>query len=74
MKKTTLYLTEELDRALKEAAHRTGRPEAGLIREALATYLLAEARPRPRSIGAGEDAEVTARDSEDWLRAHWDQR
>ncbi len=74
MRKTTLYLPEDLQRSLKEAARRTGRPEAAIIREALTEYLRDRARPEPRSIGAGEDAELAARDSEAWLRDHWDQR
>jgi predicted transcriptional regulator len=69
--KTTLYLPEDLRRTLKEEARRTGRPEAAIVREALAAYLRHRVRPRPRSIGAGEDLEVAARDSEAWLRDHW---
>lgn len=74
MHKTTLYLPEELQRSLKEVARRTGRPEAAIVREALAVYLEHQVRPRPRSIGAGEDAELAARDSEAWLRDHWQRR
>jgi hypothetical protein len=72
MKKTTLYLPDELQLLLKEAARRTGQSEATVVREALARYLEQIPRPLPQSIGAGEDPEVAARDSEDWLRAHWD--
>ena len=74
MRKTTLYLTDELQRTLKEVARRTGRREAAIVREALMIYLQQEVRPRPRSIGAGDDAELAARDSEAWLRDHWHRR
>ena len=71
MHKTTVYLPEDLQRALREVARRTGRREAAIIREALSVYLAHQARPLPRSIGVGADAELAARDSEKWLRAHW---
>lgn len=71
MNKTTLYLPEDLQRALKEVARQTGRAQADIVREALDTYLRQQPRPQPRSIGAGEDVGLAARDSENWLRAHW---
>ena len=71
MLKTTVYLPEDLQCALKEEARRTGRREAAILREALADYLRNQDRPQPRSIGAGEDMELTARESEAWLRARW---
>jgi hypothetical protein len=30
-----------------------------------------QARPLPQSLGAGDDPELAARDSEDWLRQQW---
>jgi plasmid stability protein len=74
MEKTTLYLPDALRRSLRAAAKRTGRHQADLIREALDRYLREEPRPLPRSVGAGEDREVTARDSERWLKERWSQR
>ena len=71
MEKTTLYLPDEMRLALRDAARRSGRPQAELVREALAGYLAAHARPRPRSGGAGADEGLAAADSEDWLRAQW---
>ena len=71
VEKTTLYLPDELKRALRDAARRLGRAQADLVREALAAYLRAQPRPIPRSLGAGADKELAARDSEAWLRAHW---
>ncbi len=71
MHKTTLYLSDDLRLTLEAAARRTGRAQADLIREALRNYLEALAPPVGRSIGAGEDSALSARDSEDWLRRHW---
>jgi hypothetical protein len=57
---------------LRELARRTSRHQTNVIREALDLYLQQRVeRPRPRSIGAGEDAELTASNSGDWLRARW---
>jgi len=71
MHKTTLYLSDELRQTLEAAARRTGRAQADLVREALRTYLETLAPPVARSIGAGDDADLSARDSEDWLRSQW---
>lgn len=71
MEKTTFYLPDEMRHALRDAARRSGRPQAELVREALAGYLATNSRPRPRSLGAGADKAVSAADSEDWLRARW---
>jgi len=71
MRKTTVYLTDELQRGLKELAHRSGRPEADLLREALRAYLAQQTRPQPLSLGAGQDLELSARESEAWLRTQW---
>jgi plasmid stability protein len=71
MEKTTLYLPEDLQRALRTEARRTGRPQAELVRDALRTYLGSRGKPRLRSIGAGEDAELSGRDSESWLSREW---
>lgn len=40
-----LYIDEDLDRALKVLAARTGRPEAEHVREALRAYLTEELTP-----------------------------
>jgi hypothetical protein len=73
MDKTTLYLPFELRHALKDAARRSGRAQAELVREALQLYLGNQVRPWPKSIGAASDGRVDARDSEDWIREHWDE-
>jgi predicted transcriptional regulator len=71
MNKTTIYLPTELQRGIREVARRTGQRQAELIRTAIEQFLRAQDRPLPRSIGAGEDAELAARDSEDWLTRNW---
>lgn len=71
MQKTTLYLSDEMRRALRETAKREGKPQAVLIRQALAEYLGRRGRPQLRSIGMGEDAHLAARDAEDWLGSEW---
>ena len=69
--KTTIYLPAELQRALTELARRTRRRPADLIRVAIQEFLHAQDQPLPRSLGAGEDHSLAARDSEVWLRDQW---
>ncbi|MEA2642608.1 MAG: hypothetical protein QOF51_4002 [Chloroflexota bacterium] len=71
MNKTTLYISDDLQRSLREVARRTGRRQADLIREALAAYVEQQVRPQLDSIGAGEDEELSGRASEEWLATHW---
>lgn len=74
VEKTTLYLPTDLQRALQEQARRSGRPQAELVREALRRYLEGMASPKPRSLGLGEDADLSARESEAWLNRRWGER
>jgi predicted transcriptional regulator len=71
MEKTTLYLDDALRRRLRELSQRLDRPQASLIREALEQYVSSHGRPRPRSIGAGEDGRVGARHVKGWVRDQW---
>jgi hypothetical protein len=48
VQKTTVYLPDELRRALKNAAAVSGRSEADLIREGVALVTQGAERPRPR--------------------------
>jgi hypothetical protein len=72
MEKTTLYLTEELQAGLRDLSRRTGRPQAELIREAVASYVSAAERPRPRSIGIARSGTLPAADAKRWVHAEWD--
>jgi Ribbon-helix-helix protein, copG family. len=72
--KTTLYLTAELRRRLRDAARRSGRRQADVIRSALDAYLDEGQANRPTSIGAGEDGALEAGDTETWLRERWRDR
>lgn len=74
MEKTTLYLSGELQRSLRELARRTGRRQADLIREALTEYVGRVERPWPRSIGAAADGSLDAADGERWLRDEWERQ
>jgi predicted transcriptional regulator len=71
MEKTTLYLPTELQSSLRDLSRRSGRPQAALIREAVAEYVTRQQKPWPKSIGSGADGRVTGRASEDWLREQW---
>ena len=56
MKRTTIFIDEQLERELQALARRLGRPAAGLVREAVAQYVVAAraARaPRLRFMAAG---------------------
>lgn len=48
MKKTTVYLPEDLDAALKRASARQGLSEAEIIREAVGSFLESMPPQRPR--------------------------
>lgn len=48
MEKTTVYLPEDLKESLRRQATVSGRSEAELIREAIALWVQAAGRPRPR--------------------------
>lgn len=70
-KKTTLYLPEELQRRLKDAANRRREPQAQLVREALEEYLSKQRPRRPRSLGAVDDLGIEAEDAKQWVRDQW---
>lgn len=52
MKKTSLYLDEDLADGLRRIASATGRPQAELVREALTQYV-AKNKPRRTFLSAG---------------------
>jgi predicted DNA-binding protein len=69
--KTTLYLSSDTHRRLRDASRRSGRAQALLIREAIERYLDDDEPPSPASIGMGADEEITGANSEEWLRENW---
>lgn len=71
MEKTTLYLPEELQTAVRALARRTGRSQAALIREALEAYVRQQGRLPLRSLGMGENEQVRAQDTATWLERHF---
>src|SRR5918996_747646 len=71
MRKTTVYLPGDLDRALKAKATRTGTPAAELIRAAIRRSLDEDDAPWPRSIGAGSSGRFRAADDEAVLDREW---
>lgn len=48
MRRTTIFLPEELDGDLEALARRTGKPLAGLVREALVEYVVKARRESAR--------------------------
>jgi hypothetical protein len=74
VKRTTIFLTEELEQLLQEAARRSRRPQAEIVREALSDYLKAKPRPWPRSVGMGAngDPNVTSSNVTEWVRREWE--
>ncbi len=48
MKRTTIYLPEDLKAALERAAHAEGTTEAEVVRRAVSVATAGHAHPRPR--------------------------
>lgn len=72
MRKTTVYLPEDLDRSLKARSRRDGVSAAELVRQAVRESLRDEEAIRPRSIGAGSGGGgFAAADDEDVLERAW---
>jgi hypothetical protein len=75
MKRTTIFVPEELERDLQLYARRVGKPTAAVVREALAAYM-AEKRPStrlPSFAGAFDSGRAdTAERHEDILFARLD--
>lgn len=47
MKRTTMFIDEQLERELQALAKRAGRPVAALVREAVEQYVVAARAERP---------------------------
>ncbi|HEY4451340.1 MAG TPA: ribbon-helix-helix protein, CopG family [Solirubrobacteraceae bacterium] len=65
MKKTSLYIDPEVDRALARRAAAEGTTKAAVIREALATA--AGENPRPRALGVFSGPPDLSRNIDDYL-------
>ena len=69
MVKTTVYLDGEAALALRQLAALRGRPQAELIREALAAYTKQTSRPMPKGLGKYRSGEPdVAQRAKDILR------
>ncbi len=51
MRRTTIFLDEQLERELKALAKRGGKPMASVVREALAAYIVSEKETPPGALG-----------------------
>jgi plasmid stability protein len=71
MRKTTVYLPDDLDGALKARARRSGVPAAEYLRQVLRKALDEDEPPMPRSIGVGSGGTFDARDDEVVLARRW---
>lgn len=71
MEKTTVYLPPELQVELRAAAKRLGKPQAQIVRDAVAAYVADLPDWFPKGCGIGEDATLDARDLERVLDAEW---
>lgn len=73
MKRTTIFLTDDLEHLLYEVARRTDRPRAEIVREALSQYLRDQPRPWPRSVGMASNPDESLRSDnvKEWIREQW---
>lgn len=76
VRKTTLYISDQIDARLRRAARRLGRSRAQLTREALAEFLERNEREPglPPSVGMGSNPDVRAADDEARLARAWRRR
>lgn len=73
MKKTTVYLPDDLLREVESLARREGRPQAQIVREALTKYVTDNPRPMPSIIGIAQGPEdgVDSTNVKAWLKENW---
>lgn len=74
MEKTTIYLSADLRRALREVARVEKKPQAEVLRKALEEYLGRMEDTLPHSLGLGEDEGLSGAESEAWLMGEWERR
>jgi predicted transcriptional regulator len=71
MDKTTIYLPRDMHVAIEEIARRKQRPQAHVIREAIAAYIDQQEPPWPKSIGMISHSDVRSDEIEEWLERNW---
>ncbi|HEY7033349.1 MAG TPA: CopG family transcriptional regulator [Thermomicrobiales bacterium] len=71
MDKTTIYIPAALHAELKAIARRSGRAQAEVIREALASYVAQQERLLPKTIGIVSSGRVRGADVDQWLAENW---
>ncbi len=69
-----MYLPADIRDDLRDLSRRLGRPQAELIREAIAGLLASHPPTRPRFIGCVADAGFDAADDEAILAREWGTR
>jgi metal-responsive CopG/Arc/MetJ family transcriptional regulator len=74
VRKTTIYLPDDLRRALDAAARESGQSQADLIRRAVRAYLADRPQALPASIGRHRGGTFAARDDEALLEEAWGAR
>jgi metal-responsive CopG/Arc/MetJ family transcriptional regulator len=72
--KTTIYMPDDLRRALDAAARETGQSQADLIRRAVRAYLDDRPQALPASVGSHRGGAFRARDDEARLETAWGAR
>jgi predicted transcriptional regulator len=72
MRKTTIYVPDELKIEIEAVSKREHRPEAEIIREAVTQYLENRRSDRwPRSFGMVADGSFDPAEDERYLAEHW---
>ena len=71
MKKTTVYLPEEIVLQIKATSVREQRSEAEIIRIALGDYLSKRTRELPSFVGMVSDEDFQAKNTDTYLDEHW---
>jgi hypothetical protein len=71
MKKTTIYLPDQMALQIKAASVREKRTEAEIIRMALGDYFEKQQRALPSFVGMVCDPDFQARDTDAYLDKHW---
>jgi hypothetical protein len=69
MKRTTIFMPEELERDLYAYAKRSGRPAASIVRESIAAYIVEgpHAQTLPSFVGAFDSGHTDTADRHDEL-------